>query len=518
MGVEEKMKGLRYIHSTTRTNRPDGPEGMCRRARVAVAVLSVTVCLTHLGPGTLLAQGSEAQRAQGTQEPGHWILVGLTRAAGMTVSSESAVALSRTGSPVDPFIPVNLPAGTEIRFTASGAGVSWEFTPPGGATQTGQSTGPALIGAPAPLAPQPAPIIVIRALRSPSPNLVGLSFRGSLVIVPVGGSLLVANVVEIEEYVQSVVGGEIPDGWPLETTKAQAVAARSYAAYKVRLARMGPQKNYAEDFQAVIPQDVLLWASDQVYRGVTEENPESVAAAKATRGQILTYSGSPIAAYFHSDAGGMTEDPRYVWGGAIPYLQAVREAPHDSPYSSWTVILSQQDLFAGLKSIGIDPAPLPDIIAGYEPGMSGRWTGVAVRTTSGSKRTTATEFRRAFPQVRSMLFSSYAYGGGKETRAQLGAEAALCAQADSTVVSSVKLGSCVVMGDKGAVARNPRGAFAVSSYTVESPVTHIIQGKGWGHGVGLSQYGARAMALSGSDATAILKLYYPGTLLEQWWQ
>lgn len=488
--------------------------------RLLVAVL--TACLAWSCSGTLTARGAAATGFSPS------ILVGLTRTVGVVVSPQRDVALLPSSASADPSAFLVVPAGTRVGFSVASVGVSWEFTPANGATQVGQSAGPVYLGIPPTTAPgtpagpsQASPeasVLTIAGLRNPSPSLPELSFRGSLIIIPSAGVLLVVNAVDIEDYIQSVVGGEIPDGWPTETVRAQAIAARSYAAYKTGLTGTMPSKDYARGFRTLTAQDVKIWASDQVYKGVVEENPESVEATKATRGKILTYSGSPIAAYFHSDAGGMTEDPCYVWGGSVPYLQPVSEVPHESPYSSWTVSLSEQDVLSGLFSLGLRIDALPDLITGHKPGTSGRWAGVMFPTATGSQAITATSLRGAFPAIRSLLFSSYAYGGGKPTRAQLGPETGLFVQADGKLVQDIRVGSSCVVGDGGAVVRNSGGAFAVTGVTVDSPTTYVLQGRGWGHGVGLSQHGAKAMALMGSKAEDILGLYYPGTLMEEWWQ
>ena len=488
--------------------------------RGAIAVALAVTLVTAPVVGLALAQ--DGTRSPLTSPPK--ILVGLTKATSATLSSATALTLCSTGTPVNPSAPITLPAGVEVTLSVSGSGVSWGFTPPGAATQIGQSAGPILLGWPHSMQPQQSlPVempataaITIKRLVSPGPNVAGRSFRGSMVVIPASGTLLLANVVGMEDYVQSTVGAEMPDDWPAESQKAQAVAVRTYAAYRVCLAKSGALKDCEASFQTVTAADVLLWATDQVYRGLEEENPQSIAAARETRGKVLAFNDGPAAAYFHSDAGGMTEEPRYVWGGTVPYLQAVREVPHESPYSLWTVRLSRQELSAGLSSIGIIPASLPDIITGYGPGRSGRWTGVAVMTAKGVVQATATEFRRAFPQVRSMLFSSYSYGGGAETRGLLGAETSFRVQADGQV-AQVKLGSSVIVGGSGAVTRPTGGAYATTGAAADTPATYALVGSGWGHGVGLSQYGAKAMALGGSDAVEILNLYYPGTILEQWW-
>ena len=74
-----------------------------------------------------------------------------------------------------------------------------------------------------------------------------------------------------------------------------------------------------------------------MYRGKTNEDPRAVEACMETKGQILTYQGMPVAAYFHADSAGMTESVRFVWGGDIPYLAAVEEIPHESHHSQWEV-------------------------------------------------------------------------------------------------------------------------------------------------------------------------------------
>lgn len=333
------------------------------------------------------------------------------------------------------------------------------------------------------------------------------------------GGLLATNVVDMEDYIASVVGGEIPDGWPTECLRAQAITARTFAAYKVGLTRAGASVDYEKDFATVVASSVLVWASDQVYRGVGEENPESRPATEATRGTVLVYGGKAVAAYFHSDAGGMTEGPKYVWGGSLPCLEPVREIPHDSPYTSWTVTLDEKSLAAGLDKLGIELGAAPDLIRGYEPGGSGRWSGVTAPSTAGNVSVKATSFRSAFPQVRSMLFSSFAYGGGKATAGQIGAEMDVYVQSGNSgaPLAPVKVGTSVLVGSGGAKSVNPKGVFAVAGRVEESPLTYVIQGRGWGHGVGLSQYGARAMALAGQDAQAIVKLYFPGAAVEKWW-
>ncbi len=437
------------------------------------------------------------------------ILVGLTKASSVTLSSQAALTLGGTVAPVSPSAPASVPAGTEVTLSAAGLGVSWGFTPPGGASQVGQSAGPVLLG---------PGLVTVKGLSGGTANVSGRTYRGSMVLIPSAGQVLVANVVDMEGYVQSTVGAEIPDGWHLESQKAQAVAVRSYAAYKVGLTKAGPFKDCEAQYCSVTEADVRLWATDQVYRGVEEENPLSITATQETRGIMLAWNSGPAAAFFHADAGGMTEEPPYVWSGGnqVPYLQAVKEVAHESPYTLWTVVLTQGQLSSALSSLGIIPSSMPDIITGCRPGKSGRWAAVSVGTARGVEQVSATTFRGAFGQVRSMLFSSYAFGGGKPTLGLLSGGLETYVQSSQSV-SKARLGDVFLVGGSGTPVSGSGGAYATSAEVFDSPQTYVLQGSGWGHGVGLSQYGAKAMAESGSSAGDILNLYYPGTTQEQWW-
>lgn len=475
------------------------------------AALAVAVCAVMVSGVAMAQAGTSILFAQAPR-----ILVGLTRAASITLTPASPVTLGGTAAPVSPMAPVTVPAGAEVTFSIAGGTISWAFTPPGGATQVGQSAGPVVFGAQgAPV----APVITVSRAQGASASVAGRSYRGSMLVIPSGGTLLLANSVDIEDYVKSTVGAEIPDGWHLECQKAQAVAVRTYAAYKVGLRNTGTYDDCEGRYCSVNEADVRLWATDQVYRGIEEENPLSIAATDATRGMVLTYWSAPAATFYHADAGVATEEPPYVWAGgtALPYLSSVVDIPHESPYSSWTVLLTPSEVASGLSSLGIIPPALPDIIAGCNPGVSGRWSGVMVRTSSGLATVSATQFRSAFPQVRSMLFSSYSYGGGKETLGLLSGGLEAYVQSPGGV-TQLNLRDAVVVGGSGETRKAAVGVYATTGAIHDGPTTYALRGSGWGHGVGMSQYGAKAMAESGSPAAAILSFYYPQTALEQWWQ
>jgi len=140
--------------------------------------------------------------------------------------------------------------------------------------------------------------------------------RGRIFVRAESGRIQVLNRIAIEDYVASTVGGEMSPSWPQEALRAQAVAARTYVLHEAA-------KRRDRDF------DVRATTASQVYRGIGAETPQTRAAARATRGEVLTYRGEPILAVFHSTAGGRTATAAEVWGEERPYLKSVEVEEED---------------------------------------------------------------------------------------------------------------------------------------------------------------------------------------------
>ncbi len=159
---------------------------------------------------------------------------------------------------------------------------------------------------------------------------------GPIELVAVGNSMTVISLVPLEDYVGGVVSGEVSPNWPLESLKAQAVAARTYVMYK-------KMENQQQHF------DVLAGVQDQVYHGHSIR-PESVQQAiRSTAGQVLTYDHRPIFAAYSSTAAGPTEDALYVWAMDLPYLKGVacpfdEQAPRYEWQTSFTFDYLEQQL------------------------------------------------------------------------------------------------------------------------------------------------------------------------------
>ncbi|MGQ0550372.1 MAG: SpoIID/LytB domain-containing protein [Armatimonadota bacterium] len=200
--------------------------------------------------------------------------------------------------------------------------------------------------------------------------------------------------------------------------------------------------------------DVRATTDSQVYGGVAAEDARTNAAVDATRGLVLLYDGRAVFAPFHTDSGGATESSEFVWGGMLPHLRGVAD-PHsrEAPNHEWTLRLDLPTIEARLSRAG---RPLAGVqrLATAVTSPSGRVVTLRVQATSGTMDIRGAEFR--------------------------------------TVIGSSALRSTLF------VVR-PAGDSAVE-----------FAGRGFGHGVGMSQWGARGLALAGRDHAEILRYYYTG--------
>jgi stage II sporulation protein D len=167
--------------------------------------------------------------------------------------------------------------------------------------------------------------------RGPSPlrvrgagplNMGGGTYRGVLDLGAVPGGVQVVNELGLEDYVRGVVSAESPASWPIEALKAQAVAARGYAA---TTSHGGGFDQYAD-------------TRSQVYRGVAAETARTDAAVRATRGEVVTYRGRAVTTYFFSTSGGHTEnvEDSFVSAEPKPWLRGVPD-PYEgqAPLHTW---------------------------------------------------------------------------------------------------------------------------------------------------------------------------------------
>ena len=217
-------------------------------------------------------------------------------------------------------------------------------------------------------------------------TLDGKGYRGQFRVSAAQTSLQVVDVVGLDDYLLGVISGEMPKEWPAAALQAQAVAARSYAVASL-------VKN--RDF------DLYADPRSQMYYGVGAETPATTTAVQATKGQVLTYGGKVVTAFYYSSSGGRTASSADVFGLELPYLQS-RPDPWDtvSPYHRWEPRSFTPVSLA--KAFGLS-APVVDVQVVTTP--SGRPASVTlVKKTGQSVLLTAADVRARLG-LRSTAFS-----------------------------------------------------------------------------------------------------------------
>ena len=339
------------------------------------------------------------------------------------------------------------------------------------------------------------------------------------------GSLMAINHLPLETYLASVVGSEMPASWPQAALQAQAVAARTYA-----LSHLKPAAAY----------DVKSTVASQVYRGLAAETDSTRAAVAATTGKVLMQNGKLILAVFHSSSGGSTEDSGQVWSRQLPYLVSVPDFDKDSPVSRWNLRLEPDQLRSLFRETG--GVRRIDVLA---TSNTGRIRRARVIGPAGSLDLSGTELRQRLG-LRSTLvsFSLQPLGPGNQTgmidqavRGSLSAPAlsrgwsqpaATAAAASrpapppSRTEPLVDSATGAVIGDDDdgpetttAAAPTPQPVFRLPAAATppEPRYALLVEGRGFGHGVGMSQWGAYAMAQQGRSYEQILRHYYRGVEL-----
>ena len=300
------------------------------------------------------------------------------------------------------------------------------------------------------------------AIATDKAGLNKACYNGEFIVTANGNKLNAINVIDIEDYLRGVVPYEIGklDESKFEALKAQAVAARTYA-YKHFGSRV------AQGF------DVYADTRDQVYKGLHSATALTDKAVRETDGVVMTYNGEFITAYYHSTCGGETEGV-VTWGRPDhPYLKNKPDLRPDgtpwcreSNYTEWTREFTEdelRDLFqinakeakANVPSFSsIKSMHIQDTL------KSGRIHTLVIETNNGSFTAKADKIRWLFKRGGTILPSSFfrIHKNGNEW---------------------------------------------------------ILKGKGFGHGVGLCQMGARARAQAGQSYIQILTHYYPGITLEK---
>jgi len=319
-------------------------------------------------------------------------------------------------------------------------------------------------------------------------SIAGKQYRGKMRIAACDRKLLLINVIELDEYLRGVVPAEVPASWPIESIKAQAVAARTYAVSRM-MDRAGE------------PWDVVATTADQVYKSIGSEKESTDLAIAETAGQVLVWAGKPIIAYYHADSGGYTKE------GRAPYLKPVPSLAPESPYSFWELTYTPDEFRALLESGGMPYGEIAGVEGSYD--SYGRCQGVTVTTSKQSYGMTAANFRKLIGVMvaRSTMFR-ITYEGGivwdKEAKIEGWQKLYVQGAGGSSLLKIRKLYS-----SNGNVQKPMKGAsVGVGQRSVPSLIR--VTGSGFGHGTGMSQWGALHMANEGASYDEILLHFYTG--------
>ena len=208
--------------------------------------------------------------------------------------------------------------------------------------------------------------------------------------------------------------------------------------------------------------DLTSCENSQVYGGLDCEQNTTSEAVRATAGEVLKYRGEIARVYFHADAAGHTESPEFVWGSSEPppYLKGRREpVRNETPYSSWEYEIGFEELARVLEKNDYKTGRIKRVVARGKTG-AGRVKNFMLYSEAGKTEIKSGKFR-------TML-------GGRNIK--------------STKIQNI------INGRKSVV----------------------FKGSGWGHGVGMSQWGAKELAEKGWDYKKILRLYFPGTRIAKY--
>lgn len=210
------------------------------------------------------------------------------------------------------------------------------------------------------------------------------NYRGSLRLTARSGGVSAVNVVSLDQYTKGVVAGEMPSSWEADALKVQAVAARSYAL--------------TTGVGSVLYPDTR----SQVYRGMSGETAATNAAVAATRGQVVTYHGTPVTTFYFSTSGGHTENVENIFGGAPePYLVGVRDRYDSiSPHHRWTLRMTRAGAAGKLSGLYSGSFRRIHVI---KRGVSPRIVRARVVGTRGSSVVTGPTLRSRFGAMDSWM-------------------------------------------------------------------------------------------------------------------
>lgn len=326
-------------------------------------------------------------------------------------------------------------------------------------------------------------------------------YRGSMLFKPYEGKITAINYVDREEYLYSVISREMSPSWHIEALKAQAVCARNYVENN-----RGKHGKYGFDLCDSV--------CCQAYAGTSSETKDSYPPVDETRNEVLMYDGKAAQTFYSSSMGPTTEDVRYVWGSKFPYLTSVENPYEDyeNVYNGkWEKSLTKERATEIMKSKGYSIGDVVEIKA-LEFSPSGRVIKLLVKGTTGEKTFERESCRLIFSEVTlSQLYTIS--GGGALTfpSLEIKAENNSAKKETNKITVLSKDGKSNITKDITVLGSKNKKTYSAE----KSSDAYVFSGFGWGHGIGMSQYGAKGMAEAGFTYDEILTHYFKGTEIEK---
>lgn len=361
----------------------------------------------------------------------------------------------------------------------------------------------------------------------------GRPYRGAMGFNIIEGSKLISiNYVQLEDYLYGVVPNEISASWGMESLKAQAVAARTYAVYNIR-----PNSSYGYDLEDN--------QNSQVYWGYAYEKPSTNQAVDETEGEMIYYDDELIQAFYHSTSGGSTENSENVWTASLPYARGVQDEYSDksgSPYNQWVKTYAKDEIIKKLNADGNSVTDLYGIEIkevsennrvmecifltdngeiSYKKenarlllGLMSSWFkiengSVFYFADENSIDTEKTEESQVVVPSRGILDNITEEIEEEEQKDE--------SSGAKLLTSGSVLGKYAISSTGSKKIDRQKLAFITSDGVkiVDTNSTqYSFDGRGWGHGIGMSQYGAKEMAAEGFTYDEILKHYYTGVTIK----
>ncbi len=299
-------------------------------------------------------------------------------------------------------------------------------------------------------------------------------YAGELRVSLIDQKLQIINYLKLEKYLQSVVGSEMPKEFPLAALQAQAIAARTYA-----LKLLGKNELF----------DIHSTQASQVYLGLEAETIKINRAVKSTSSLALFHENKLIEAVFHSSSGGRTENSGKVWKYQLPYLISVVDYDQNSTKYRWSKKFTSSELdrifsdLGGLNSIQI-----------IKKSNSDRVLKVRIHGPNGNKNISGKILRKNLKLLSNKFEVELKIN-------EMGQNNKL------KKMNYDKNNFNVFNKIDSDLAPNPLPEIPIDYFL-------LVKGYGAGHGVGMSQWGARAMAERGASFRKILKHYYTGVQIK----